>query len=80
MKHCHCLYLVLYILQVVMLTMQTLHEPMVADEVLTPASLPPSATNLTTRGRSLFNDVLSAIRMRQHRACSNNSGIIVSLI
>lgn len=58
-----------------MLTMQSFHEPSLADEVLTPASLPPSAARLTTRGRSLFDEVLMAIRTR-HRSCSNNPGTI----
>ena len=58
-----------------MLTMQSFREPLLADEVLTPASLPPSATSLTTRGRSLFNEVLMAMRTR-HRACSNSPGTI----
>jgi hypothetical protein len=58
-----------------MLTMQSFREPSLSDEVLTPASLPPSAASLTTRGRSLFNEVLMAIRTR-HRACSNNPGTI----
>ena len=58
-----------------MLTMQSFREPSLADEVLTPASLPPSAASITTGGRSLFNEVLMAIRTR-HRACSNNPGTI----
>ena len=40
-------------------------EPLFADEVITPANLPPSAASLTTKGRSLFNEILKAIKMRQ---------------
>ena len=48
-----------------MWTAHTFCEPMTADDVVTPAMLPPSAASLTTRRRSLFNDVLKAIKARQ---------------
>ena len=62
-----------------MLPMQTFREPALAVEALTPANLPPSAADLATGGRSLFNEVLMAIRKR-HRAYSNYSGIFLAYI
>ena len=59
-----------------MLTVHNIREPAVADEVLTPASLPPPAASLTTKGQSLFNEVLMAIRTR-HRACSKDPGTTI---
>ena len=43
----------------------TFREPTIGDDVVTPAMLPPSAASLSTRRRSLFNDVLKAIKTRQ---------------
>ena len=40
-------------------------EPTIGDDVVTPAMLPPSAASLSTRRRSLFNNVLKAIKTRQ---------------
>lgn len=48
-----------------MWTTHTFREPTIGDDVLTPAMLPPSAASLSTRRRSLFNDVLKAIKTRQ---------------
>ena len=63
------------------MTTESFIEPQLGDEVITPAMLPPSAASLTTKGRSLFNEVLSAIKTRQRvqevRSRSGNSGMCV---
>ena len=63
-----------------MLRPRGIHEPDIAQEVVTPAMLPPSAARLsmTYRGRSLFNEVLLAIKTRQRASTrSSCSGVFI---